>query len=82
MGRATYLEELTATYTNIADTMTDGARLAINVANIRAPFGVTFLAWDLGKAVADELELDEELPICWDRQHPSITQDYCLVFKA
>lgn len=78
----TYLRELTTTYKRIASTMAQGARLAINVANIRAAFGVTFLAWDLGQALAEQLELDEEVPICWDRQHPSITQDYCLVFKA
>lgn len=78
----TYLCQLTDVYRAVANSMSTGGRLAVNVANIRASCGITFLAWDLGRALSEHLELEEELPICWDRQHPMISQDYCLVFRS
>lgn len=78
---ATYLADLAAIYRRLAAAMTVDGRIAINVANIRAPFGTTLLAWDVGRIVADHLDLEEELPIHWDRQDPMISQDYCLVYR-
>jgi hypothetical protein len=78
----TYLRELTDVYVRVAATMAPGARLAVNVANIRTTSGITFLAWDVGRSLGEFLELEEELTISWDRPDPAITHDYCFVFVA
>ena len=75
-----YLDELRAIYRQMTTVLKPGASAAINVANLKASWGVTFLAWDVGQAVAEVMEFVSEIPICWDRQHPAITQDYCLIF--
>jgi hypothetical protein len=79
---ATYLREVADVYAQVATTMSSGARLAVNVANLRTAAGVSPLAWDLGGVLSERLALDEELTICWDRPDPMISQDHCLVFTA
>lgn len=78
----TYLDELQSVFAQVAALMGPSGRVVVNVANLQTPgAGFTPLAWDIGRALEEVLELDKEIIICWDVDQPGITQDYCLVFR-
>jgi DNA modification methylase len=75
----TYLRELAYIYQQMKTILKPDAIAVINAANIRSE-PVTFLGWDICRVIADVMEFEREIPICWDYSHPAIIQDYCLVF--
>ncbi len=73
-----YLAELQTIYTAVAKRCAPGARIVVNVANLR--INATNLAWDVGTALSQVLTFDHEVVIDWDHPPAWLTQDYCLVF--
>jgi len=65
----------------VAGLLRPGGYAVVNVANVRSDAGITPLAWDFTRAVAPHLILRQETFLCWDRQPPGISGDYCLVFS-
>lgn len=78
---ATYLEQVGSVFRQVAALLRPGGYAVLNVANIVADGVMTPLAWDVATAVRQHLVLRQESFVCWDRQPPGITGDYCLVFQ-
>lgn len=78
---ATYLEEIQAVFAAVAALLRPGGHAVLNVANIRYHGVLTPLAWDVARVVSRQLTLLQETFVCWDRQPPGISGDYCLVFR-
>ena len=76
----TYLAEIRALYAEIGALLKRGGRAVINAANIVGEGMVTTLAWDLAAAVGEVLRFEREVVLCWDREVPYFTNEYCLVF--
>ena len=79
-----YLDELTEVFRGVATHhLCEQGHLVVNVANIRFGPGVTTLAWDVGRRLADEHELDfvQDVLVCWDPPPQVITNDYWLVYR-
>jgi hypothetical protein len=59
--------------------MTPGATAVVEIANLKHPSGVTTLAWDVARVLADVLPFQGEVVVDWE---PSYGYDhsYCLVF--
>lgn len=76
-----YLDELGDVFRQVAGLLRPGGYAVVNVANVRSDAGITPLAWDFTRAVARHLILRQETFLCWDRQPPGISGDYCLVFS-
>ncbi len=78
---ATYLEQIASVFRQVAARLRPGGYAVLNVANIVVEGVMTPLAWDVAAVVRRHLMLRQESFICWDRQPPGITGDYCLVFQ-
>lgn len=76
-----YLGELGEVFRQVAGLLCPGGYAVVNVANTRSAAGITPLAWDFVRAVSPHLVLRHETFLCWDRQPPGISGDYCLVFS-
>jgi DNA modification methylase len=77
----TYLGEIGQVFGHVAALMKPGGYVVINVANIVSDQVMTPLAWDVARIVSKRLTLRQETYLCWDRQPPDITGDYCLVLQ-
>jgi len=77
----TYLTELEDVFRQVSELLRPGGHAVINVANTVEAGVMTPLAWDLARVVSRHLRLLQECYICWDRQPPGISGDYCLVFQ-
>lgn len=80
-GYDTYVTELAGVYASLRGLMKPGARLLIEVANLRREGVVTPLAWDLGRALGDVFSFEGEIVICWDRYGFGYEHSYCLVYR-
>ncbi len=78
---STYLCEIEDVFRQVAGLLRPGGHAVLNVANIVSDTVVTPLAWDVARVVSRQLSLRQESFICWDRQPPGITGDYCIVFQ-
>ncbi len=76
-----YLADIGAVFEQVAALLCPGGYAVLNVANTRSHGLMTPLAWDIARVVSQSLVLRQESFICWDRQPPGITGDYCLVFQ-
>lgn len=76
-----YLAEIGTVFRQVAALLCPGGYAVLNVANTMSHGLVTPLAWDVARVVSQYLLLRQETFICWDRQPPGITGDYCLVFQ-
>ncbi len=76
-----YLREIGAVFEQVATLLRPDGYAVLNVANTSSHGAVTPLAWDIARVVSRYLVLRQESFICWDRQPPGITGDYCLVFQ-
>ncbi|MBA3232862.1 MAG: hypothetical protein H0T17_02780 [Propionibacteriales bacterium] len=76
-----YLAEIGDVFRQVSTLLRPGGYTVVNVANTTAGGVMTPLAWDLARVVSQYLVLRQESFICWDRQPPGITGDYCLVFQ-
>jgi DNA modification methylase len=77
----TYLGEIERVFTAVTDLLRPDGYAVVNVANLVSDGVITPLAWDIGRVIARHLTLRQEALICWDRQPPGVSADYCLVFQ-
>jgi tRNA G10 N-methylase Trm11 len=81
-GYATYLAEIRDIYRQIGGLMTDRAVAVVEVANLKAPEGVTTLAWDLAAAIGEVLRFEGEVIMAWDPTYGyGYDHSYCLLFR-
>ncbi len=66
----------------MAQLMKDHAHVVIEVANLKAPDGVTRLAWDIADVVSEVLHFEGEVVIGWDTYGYGYDHSYCLVFTS
>lgn len=79
-GYAEYLDDLRAIGALLAQRMRPGARVVLELANLKGPQGVTTLAWDAASALSTVLRFEGEIVIGWDRYDYGYDHSYCLVF--
>ncbi len=77
----TYLAELEDVFRQVAELLRPGGHAVVNVANTVKSGVMTPLAWDVARVISRNLPLIQECYLCWDRQPPGISGDYCLVFQ-
>jgi SAM-dependent methyltransferase len=75
-----YLEEIRSIYEQMGRLMRPGARVVIEVANLKLGDGVTTLAWDVAQAVSEVLHFEGEVVVGWDRYGYGYDHSYCLVY--
>lgn len=75
-----YLEDIRGIYRQVGRLMKPGARVVIEVANLRLPDGLTTLAWDVARAVSQVLRFEGEVIVGWDTHGYGYDHSYCLVF--
>jgi SAM-dependent methyltransferase len=78
---AAYLRDIAHVYAQLGQILKPGARAVIEVSNLKGPSGVTTLAWDVGRAVSQELAFEGEVVIGWDAYGYGYDHSYCLVFR-
>lgn len=80
-GYEQYLLGLQDIYRQIAGFMKPTAHAILDVENIKKPYGVTTLAWDIAAAIGEVLHFEGEIVI--GKETPSCGYDhsYCLVFN-
>ncbi len=77
----TYLREIGEVFGQVAALMRPGGYVVVNVANIVSDDVMTPLAWDIARVISKQLTLRQETYLCWNRQPPGISGDYCLVLQ-
>lgn len=81
-GYGAYLQDLAAVYVEVAKVMRPGAKVVVEVSNLKDPDGVTTLAWDVARAIGGVLRFEGEVVICWDRYAYGYDHSYCLLFAC
>lgn len=79
-GYTAYLQDIQNIYAQMKEMMKPGARVVIEVANLRLWDGLTTLAWDVAEAVSQVLWFEGEIVVGWDRYGFGYDHSYCLVF--
>lgn len=76
-----YLEELRSVFRQALALLRPEGRLVVNVANIDTGDHFTPLAWDVGRVLAEEGRLLQDVFVCWDRSWHDLAGDYLLVAR-
>ena len=79
---AAYLDELAGIFASCRRLMNPGAKVVVEVANLKDEHGVTTLAWELALALRRVLRFEGEVVVDWDRYDYGYDHSYCLVFRA
>lgn len=79
---AAYLQGLRQVYAQARQLLRPGARVVLEVSNLKGPQGVTTLAWDVAGALSEVLRFEGEVVIGWDSYAYGYDHSYCLVFGA
>lgn len=86
-----YLDDIETAFGNLKPALAPGARVVIDVVNMKYQGRVTPLAWDIAERVSTVLPFDGEVVINWERdgERPpdgiygyGYDHSYCLVFTA
>jgi hypothetical protein len=80
-GYAAYLRQIEQIYADIRQLLMPGARVVLEVSNLKDAHGVTTLAWDVGRALSNVLSFEGEIVIGWDSYGYGYDHSYCLVFQ-
>jgi len=80
-GYAAYLRDLVRIYEQVRQLMKPGARVVLELANLKGPAGVTTLAWDVARELAVVLRFEGEVVIAWDSYAYGYDHSYCMVFS-
>ncbi|WP_415378530.1 DNA methyltransferase [Halosimplex sp. TS25] len=83
-----YLDDIEAAFSRLDTVLAPGARVVVDVANMKYEGRVTTLAWDVAERVANVFHFDGEVVVTWEgRDDPGDGQfgygydhSYCLVF--
>jgi DNA modification methylase len=76
-----YLEELRSVFRQALSLLRPDGHLVVNVANIDTGEYFTPLAWDVGRVLAEEGRLLQDVFVCWDRSWHDLAGDYLLVAR-
>ncbi|MHA1906802.1 MAG: DNA methyltransferase [Candidatus Thorarchaeota archaeon] len=86
-----YLDDLQDIFRKVRTFLKPGAKVVVDVYNLQATETrpMTFLAWDMARAISGTLKFEREIVICWqgeDRgdspQLSGYDHSYCLVFDS
>jgi hypothetical protein len=80
-GYAAYLRQIEQIYADIKQLLMPGARVVLEVSNLKDAHGVTTLAWDVARALSNVLAFEGEVVIGWDSYGYGYDHSYCLVFQ-
>jgi hypothetical protein len=80
-GYAAYLHDLVGIYQQLGQLMKPGARIVLELANLKGPAGITTLAWDAARELRAVLRFEGEVVIGWDTYAYGYDHSYCLVFS-
>jgi SAM-dependent methyltransferase len=80
-GYVAYLRDLVRIYEQVGQLVKPGARVVLEVSNLKGPAGVTTLAWDVARELAAVLHFEGEVVIGWDTYGYGYDHSYCLVFS-
>jgi len=80
-GYAAYLHQIAQIYADIKQLLKPDARVVLEVSNLKDEHGITTLAWDVARAVANVLVFEGEVVIGWDSYGYGYDHSYCLVFR-
>src|SRR4051812_9969144 len=81
-GYAAYLRQIEQIYASMRRLLKPGARVVLEVANLKGERGITTLAWDIARAVSNALDFEGEVVVAWDRYGYGYDHSYCLVFRG
>lgn len=88
---ADYLDDAREAFARVGRCLAPGGRVVVDVSNLKHDDRVTTLAWDLGTAVADELDFRGEVVVAWEGEGTpgregaygyGYDHSYCLVYGA
>jgi DNA modification methylase len=81
-GYEAYLQDIRNIYLQVKQIMKPNARVVIEVSNLKGEQGLTTLAWDIGRAVAQVLHFEGEIIVGWeDGFSYGYNHSYCLIFS-
>ena len=81
-GYAAYLDHMQSIFAQVAPLMKAGARVVIEVSNLKSAGRVTPLAWDIARTVGVVLHFEVEIVVGWDPHYGyGYDHSYCLVFS-
>ena len=81
-GYTGYLDDMQLIFAQVAPLMKPGAKVVIEVSNLKGDSGVTTLAWDIARAVGSVLHFEGEIVVGWDPHYGyGYDHSYCLVFS-
>jgi len=80
-GYEAYLQGLTEVFRQVRELLKPDGRLVIEIANLKSREGVTTLAWDIGRLVAESMRFEGEVVVCWDHYGYGYDHSYCLVYS-
>ena len=81
-GYTGYLDDMQLIFAQVAPLMNPGAKVVIEVSNLKGVGGVTTLAWDVARAVGSVLHFEGEIVVGWDPHYGyGYDHSYCLVFS-
>ena len=83
-GYDKYLKRLRVIYRGVAAQMKPGATVVVQVDNLPGPKGHAYtpLVHDVAGALAQELQLQDEVIVAWTGAPKQYTHTHCLVFRA
>jgi DNA modification methylase len=79
-GYAAYLRDIKQIYEQVKQLMKPGARVALEVSNLKSAAGVTPLAWDVADILSSVLRFEGEVVLGWDTYDYGYDHSYCLLF--
>lgn len=81
-GYEAYLQDIRDIYLLVKQMMKPNARVVIEVSNLKGASGLTTLAWDIGRAVAQVLHFEGEVIVGWEDGYSSgYNHSYCLIYS-
>ncbi len=81
-GYEAYLQDIRDIYLQVKQIMKPNARVVIEVSNLKGASGLTTLAWDIGRAVAQVLHFEGEVIVGWEDGYSSgYNHSYCLIYS-
>ncbi len=82
-GYDAYLDGLTNIFRRLRSVLKPDRRAVVNVSNINRYDGLTTLAWDVARAIAQVMTFEGEVVIGWNDDDHLFNYDheYCLIFR-
>jgi hypothetical protein len=79
-GYEAYLHDLRNTYRQLSQFMRPGARVALEVQNLKNEGVITTLAWDIAAELSEIFHFLGETVVTWDNDQFGFDHSYCLLY--